>query len=295
MIAAIDIGSNSIRLLITTTEGDEVVRMVTVTGLARGVDATSRLASSSVEASIACLERYADELRRHGVDTAAAVATSAARDASNGPTVMGEIAGVLGFAPAIIDGEREARLAFRGAARAIDGRATVIDIGGGSTEVSSGTGGRVEALHSYDVGSVRLTDRHLGSSPPSGESLAAAHEDAAETFADPSPPAASGRVLGVAGTYTSLAAIAQRLDAYDRDAVDGFTLTIEDLTALEQHLSALTLTELEAIPSLDPARAPVIVGGTIVARRALVAVDATSITVSERDLLDGLAAELRGV
>ena len=299
MIAAIDIGSNSVRLLVTTPDGTEVERAVTVTGLARGVDATGRLGETSIRATTACLVDFAGRMDRHGVTTAAAVATSASRDAANGAEVMAAITDVLGFAPTIIDGEREAGLAFRGAAGGRQGHATVIDIGGGSTEISTGRDGQPASVASYDIGSVRITDRHLPDAPPTPVQVDAARRDAAAHFADVATgdPSAIGdqaaRVLGVAGTFTSLSAMAQGLYAYDRTRVHASVLTADDLARLETRLSALTVDEIAAIPSLDPARAPVILGGTIVARSVLAAVGATAITVSEHDLLDGLAAELR--
>ena len=248
----------------------------------------------SISTTLACLRGYADLLDQHGVTRAAAVATSASRDAANGQEVMVAIADVLGFAPEVIDGRREARLAHAGAAAGRGGESvTVIDIGGGSTEITSGVPGAPTDVHSYDIGSVRITDRHLTSLPARPDAVSEARRDAAATFADHAPIRHEGAVVGVAGTFTTLSAVHLGLDGYDRDAVDGSVLGTDDIARLEARFSAMSADDIAAIPSMDPARAPVILGGTIVARAALDAVGAASIIVSEHDLLDGLADELR--
>jgi exopolyphosphatase/guanosine-5'-triphosphate,3'-diphosphate pyrophosphatase len=293
-VAAVDIGSNTVRLLITADDGAEVAREVVVTGLGRGVDAAKVLERSAVDATLEVISRYAELCRRSGVGRIGAVATSATRDARNGAAVMDEIAELLGVVPEVIAGDREALLSYAGATDGLDsGPHVVCDIGGGSTEFIEGEAGSVSWSHSYDIGSVRLTDRCLGGHPPSPDRVARARAEVDAVLSEPRVRARTDTLIGVAGTFTSLAGIHLGLDRYDRAAVHGTMMTTDDIATLGDALAIMTLRELEAIPSLDPARAPVIVAGAIIAQRALLAASAEEVRVSEHDLLDGLTAELR--
>lgn len=292
-VAAIDIGSNSIRLLIVTDSGVELLRDATVTGLGRGVDATARFRDDTMDATLDVIRRYSDAIIGYGVSRVGAVATSASRDASNGALLMEAIAEMIGVQPKIIAGDEEAELSFAGATACAVGEPPylVIDIGGGSTEFAYGNAQPI-CVDSIDVGSVRVTDRLLPDRPPSAmqRSQVSAYVDAA--FSSVRLPGEPRTVIGVAGTFTSLAAISLGLDHYDRDVVHGSTLSRFGIKALITVLSGLTVDETAAIPSLDPARAPVILAGAVIADRATLLTGLENITVSERDLLDGLASSL---
>jgi exopolyphosphatase/guanosine-5'-triphosphate,3'-diphosphate pyrophosphatase len=294
-VAAIDIGSNTVRLLIVDDDGAEISRDVTVTGLGRGVDTSKELGRPAVEATLEVIDRYTEVCRHAGVERLGAVATSATRDARNGSAVMDEIADLLGVVPEVISGHREAILSYAGATDGLDpGRHVVCDVGGGSTEFVEGVDAAITWSHSYDVGSVRLTDRCLLGDPVPPERIALARSEVDAVLSQPPVQVRTDLMIGVAGTFTSLAGIHLGLDRYDRTKVQGTIMSLDDITRLGGTLAAMTMAELEAIPSLDPRRAPVIVAGSIIAERALVAVSATRLRVSEHDLLDGLAAELLG-
>lgn len=292
-VAAIDIGSNSVRLLIMSESGDELHRDAIVTALGRGMEATSRFRDDTIDATLDVMRRYSDAIDSHDVSRVGAVATSASRDASNGAQLMDAIAEIIGSSPEIITGEREAELSFAGATASAVGEPPylVIDIGGGSTEFVYGTTGPTYAL-SVDIGSVRLTDRLLPDRPPTAiqRSEASAHVDAA--FSTVRLPGTPGTVIGVAGTFTSLAAISLGLERHDRDVVHGHALSRIRTKELITELSGLTVAETAAIPSLDPRRAPVILAGAVIADRATLLTGLEDITVSEHDLLDGLAFSL---
>jgi exopolyphosphatase/guanosine-5'-triphosphate,3'-diphosphate pyrophosphatase len=290
-VAAIDIGTNSMRLLIVADDGTQIHRQVGVTALGRGVDATGRFDPARVNETLELMAEFGSMIRGLNVGRVAAVATSASRDAENGPEFVAAVAERIGATPEIIGGDREAALSFAGATvgRA-DGTSLVIDIGGGSTEFILGREAPVEAV-SIDMGSVRLTERCLSSRPASKRELSDAATAVDEAFADV-PHGEGAEVIGVAGTFTSLAAIALDLDAYDRSAVDGTCLAQETIDSIVGRLAAMSIQETARIPSLDPKRAPVILAGAVVASRALGAVRASEVIVSESDLLDALAAEL---
>lgn len=292
IVGAVDIGTNSMRLLVT--DGDtEFCRETRVTGLGQGVDATGRFDVKRRAATLSVLGSYGRMMEQLGVERRRAVATSATRDATDGAAFV-ETAGVLlGTRPEVISGIEEASLSFRGAVAAFDDSlpSVVIDIGGGSTEFVFGEQAVVFSA-SIDIGSVRLTDRVIPSLPAPAWSVAAARQAAVSAFSDVALPETPDRVIGVAGAFTSLSAIALDLPAYDRDAVHGSVLTRAGLSDTIRTLAGLSLDQTAAISSLDPKRAPVILAGAIVAEAALSAVDATEATISEYDLLDALAASL---
>jgi exopolyphosphatase/guanosine-5'-triphosphate,3'-diphosphate pyrophosphatase len=292
--AAVDIGTNSVRLLVAAAGEGELVertRRVVVTGLGRGVDAGGELAEGPMAATLEVLAGYAAAVA--AADRSRAVATSAVRDAANREHFLDRAADALGIRPEVISGEEEASLSFSGVTTGLVARAPylVIDPGGGSTEFVYGTAAP-EFRCSVDIGSVRLTERALPQRPAPGEAVCAAAalvDGFFEQVALPGPP---GTIVGVGGTYTSLAAIALDLAAHDRQAVHGTALTCEDLAGLVERLAGLTVEETAAIPSLDPARAPVLLAGAVVAERALRRVGGEEIIVSEADLLDGMALGL---
>jgi exopolyphosphatase / guanosine-5'-triphosphate,3'-diphosphate pyrophosphatase len=286
--AAIDIGTNSMRLLIVQQVGDgevELGRYERVTGLGRGVDASGELSEDAIDRTLLALSEFGGRMREAGVDLRRAVATSASRDASNREKFFELAELALGVRPELISGDEEAALAFAGATSRTGqaGPHLVVDIGGGSTEFVTSEGGR-----SFDIGSVRLTDRLLPDRPAPPEQVANARALVAEMFLPVTPFA--GSVIGVAGTWTSLARI-QSGDA-DLEAVDDGPLSLEEVTGLVERLSGLNLEQTAALPGLDPARAPVILAGAVIAEGAAVAVGAIVVTVSLHDLLDGVVANL---
>ncbi len=293
MIAGVvDIGTNSMRLLVVD-DGRERIRQVEVTALGSGVDRTGSFNQERVVATLYVLESYGQVMDRLGVERRRAVATSATRDASDGAEFMKQAARVLGVVPEVISGTEEAELSYLGATASFDDRlpTVVIDIGGGSTEFVYGNEMMTSAT-SIDIGSVRLTERLLPSLPAREEEVRDARLAAAEAFGQVSFPGVPQRAIGVAGSFTSLAAIALDLPAYDRASVHGSVLTATAIHDLIERLSTMTLSGTAAIPSLDPKRAPVILAGAILAEAALVAIGFGQITVSEKDLLDGMAIEV---
>ncbi|MGI9528787.1 MAG: exopolyphosphatase [Acidimicrobiia bacterium] len=291
-VSAIDIGSNSVRLLTVDAQGAEIRKEVEVTALARGVDAAGLLSEAAVVATERTLSKFAALIESDGSDRVGIVATSASRDATNGAEVMARLERILGVAPEIIGGGREASLAFAGATAHMPvGTHVVVDIGGGSTEVIKGSDA-IQWAHSYDIGSVRLTDRGQMGHPMPRAGLATARQAADVVLSTPRPEVKSDSIIGVAGTFTSIAAIVLELAEYDRTKVHLAELSLEDIEGTVDRLASMTLSDVAAIPSLDPKRAPAILGGTIVAAATMSALSSTTVTVSEHDLLDGLAAEL---
>lgn len=284
---AVDIGTNTVRLLIR--DGDaELERRVVIVGLGVGVEATGRLSAEAMERAATVLAEYGSLLDRHGATRRRAVATSACRDAANSGEFLARVAALIGVRPEVIPGEEEAALSFRGAARAVPGGGPtlVIDPGGGSTEFVYGTE-FVEYARSVDIGSVRLNDRMPSGRPAPARVVAAAREAVQEELAAIHLPGIPQRIIGVAGTYTSLAAIHLGLAKYDRKRVHGATLSVAAIDAMVERFAGLTLEETAALPSMDPKRAPVMLSGAILAAEA-VRVGGEEVIVSEYDLLDAL-------
>lgn len=285
-VAAVDIGTNSMRLLIT----DGVVeahRLAEVTGLGVGVDESGLLSEAAIARTVNVLTGFGELMDSEAVQRRKAVATSAARDASNREVFFDVAQAALGTRPVLVSGEEEARLAWAGAGLGLDlgNETAVCDIGGGSTELVTSRN-RV----SVDIGSVRLTDRVLTSRPASPTEMDTARSHVAEML----QPLAfqANELVGIAGTWTSLAAIDLDLVAYDRDQVHGHVLEVGRLRAMIDGLASMTVEETAAIRSLDPKRAPVILAGSVVAAGVLVALGLDRAVICERDTLDGTAAEL---
>jgi exopolyphosphatase/guanosine-5'-triphosphate,3'-diphosphate pyrophosphatase len=292
MKAAVDIGTNSMRLLIAGPAG-EVGRWQKVTGLGKGIDATGRLAPDAMSRTIEVLAGYGRLMRQHDVTTARAVATSASRDAANRDEFFDAAERALGVRPEVIPGTEEAGYAYRGATAHVDGPGpfVVIDVGGGSTEFVFERAGEIVA-RSVDIGSVRLTDRMLSGRPVGFDGLEEASRHVRSLFDDVELPEAIGTAIGVAGTWTSLAAVALDLAEYDREQVDGWVLGRPEVERLLGLFASQSVEETAAIPALDPARAPVILAGTVVARECMRHLGVLEVTVSEHDLLDGVIASL---
>lgn len=288
--AAIDIGSNTVRLLIVDAEGRDVERRYVVTGLGRGVDRTRKFRSDSVAHSLGVLRDYRDAIDRNGASAFRAVATSATRDATDGDAFLDAAEHVLGVRPEVISGDEEARLSFRGSLRGGHGASPylVIDVGGGSTEFVYGTT-EPEYASSVDMGSVRLTERVLPDRPAT-DVLRLARKEADHAFAGLDPPGPIGTGIGVGGTFTTLVTLERRVP--HTEVVEGETLTIAQVADLIDRLARLMVAETAALTGVDPDRAPVILGGAVVVERAMAAAGLDEIVASEYDLLDGMALAL---
>jgi exopolyphosphatase/guanosine-5'-triphosphate,3'-diphosphate pyrophosphatase len=289
-VAAIDLGTNSTRLLVADVEDgrlDEVARRLTITRLGEGVDERRRLLPVPIARVRSCLAEYRRELEALGATRTLAVATSAVRDAENGEAFLGEIEWSYGFTTRLLSGEEEAALTLRGVAAgrpSVEGT-LIVDIGGGSTEFVLGGADGPAASSSVDVGCVRVTERFLASDPPSREELAAAAAYVRSLL----PPLEARSAIGVAGTVTTLATLDLGLAEYDPQRTHGHRIPRASVERELERLAALTSAERERVPGIEPGRAPVIVAGLVVLREVLDAYGLPEIEVSERDLLHGAA------
>jgi exopolyphosphatase/guanosine-5'-triphosphate,3'-diphosphate pyrophosphatase len=303
-VATIDIGTNTVLLLVAERGADGVLRPVeelaTITRLGAGVDKARVLAPDAVARTRACLEGYAERVRALGAQRVAVVGTSAMRDAGGGEAVRAVVRERLGVEARVVSGDEEARLTFRGALSglALGGApgapVAVFDIGGGSTEVVVGAPGEPPAIafaESFDVGSVRLTERFVRSDPPAAAEMEALARAAAEAFARV-PAAVPGVPVGVAGTMTTLAAVALALVPYDGARVHGHTMTRAELAAVVERLARLDVAARAAVPGMEPKRADVIVAGGVIALALLAKWGADAVRISDRGVRWGLAEEL---
>ncbi len=315
-VAAIDCGTNSIRLLVAdaTTGPDgaaelsDVVRLMEVVRLGQGVDRTGELAPEALERTLAATDTYAALCEEHGVEAVRFVATSATRDARNRDVFVDGIRERLGVEPEVISGTEEAALSFAGAVRALapeDGPALVVDIGGGSTELVLGdvgpTAGPPTASTSLDMGCVRMTERHLATDPPTAEEIAAAERDvrdALESGAAVVPLGGVRTLVGVAGSVTTVTAHALHLDRYRPEAINGARLPVADVLAACEELLHATRAERAALPYMHPGRVDVIGAGALVwaevVRRVAADSGIDTVVASEHDILDGIALSVLG-
>ena len=295
-VAAIDCGTNTIRLLVGALP-EVAIRESRVVRLGQGVDATGRLSEEALTRTFAALDDYVVTIGEHGATKARFCATSAVRDAANGELFVRGVEERLGVTPDILTGEEEAALAFDGAIRNLTGPAPdpvlVVDIGGGSTELVIGSAGRVDRAHSMDIGSVRLHERHLRSDPPTDVEISACVADIDEQLDAASVHVGQARTLvGVAGTTLSVAAGLLDLPAFDRDAVDQVRLPVRDVLAMVARLVAMRVEDRRALPWLNPGRADVIGAGALILGRVLVRASVKQLIASESDILDGIAWSL---
>jgi exopolyphosphatase / guanosine-5'-triphosphate,3'-diphosphate pyrophosphatase len=303
-VAVVDLGTNSTRLLVADVSNGEVKeleRRTTVTRLGQGVEATGRLADEAIARVSEALAVYREVIDRLGAERIIAVATSAMRDAENGPAFREEIRKRFGIDARTISGDEEARLTFLGATsgRDADSETLVIDIGGGSTEYVTGRAGSDPGFHvSTRMGSVRFTERHLKADPPEHGELTALADDARGVIEADVPSEVRERVehgLAVAGTATTLAAIDQKLDPYDPDKVHGYRVNMGAGERIVAELAALTVAERRRVAGLHPDRAPTIVAGAVIMLESMRAFGLDEIEVSESDILHGAALEGAGV
>ncbi|HEY6080473.1 MAG TPA: Ppx/GppA phosphatase family protein [Polyangiaceae bacterium] len=295
-VAAVDIGTNSVRLLVTEPGGREIERPMRITRLGQCVDVTGRLSAEAIERTVAVLAEYRALSERWGVTRMRATATSAARDASNSAQFFDAAERALGVRPELLSGAEEAQLSFHGATSGLEleaGPFLIIDLGGGSTELVLGKR-EPEALISLQMGCVRMTERHLKADPPASDELAACLEDVEGrlTRADAVIDARRARqVVGLAGTVTALSAMQLGLARYDATQTHHSTLTLPQIEALFQRLSKATLAQRRTL-LVEPQRADVIVGGAAVLLGTMRHFQLSELLVSEHDILDGLAATL---
>jgi exopolyphosphatase/guanosine-5'-triphosphate,3'-diphosphate pyrophosphatase len=288
-VAAVDLGTNSTRLLVADVDMgrvEPIERRLAITRLGEDVDRRRKLLPVAIARVRNTLVEYRRAAEQLGAERVLAIATSAVRDAENGEAFLGEIEWSYGFATRLLDGDEEARLTFRGVAagREVADGTLVVDIGGGSTELIVGAAGGVGFHRSLDIGCVRLTERF-------GDDLDASAAQVREAL----PELDVVQTIGVAGTVTALAALDLGLVEYDATLVHGHRLTRAGVAVQLHRLAALPLEERRRLPGLEPDRAPVIVAGAVILREVLDCYGLTEIEASEQDILDGaalLAAEL---
>ena len=307
VVAAIDCGTNSTRLLVsevgadTTSAPRPLERLMRITRLGFGVDATGRLDPSAIDRTVAVLAEYRAVMDRYGVERVRMTATSAARDASNRDEFFGPAEAAVGVRPELLSGDEEGRLSFAGATADLDsglGPFLVVDIGGGSTEFVVGESAEAgpSGVLSIDVGSVRITEKFLHHDPPTAEELSQAisvvstHVEEIERLLPAVKEAAT--FVGLAGTVTTIAAVEIGLPAYDRDRLHHFTLTRTAAEDVFRTLATESRADRVHNPGLEEARADVIVGGAAVLVAIMRRLDRHECLVSEADILDGLIASL---
>ncbi|WP_432476782.1 exopolyphosphatase [Nocardioides sp. GXQ0305] len=301
-VAAVDCGTNTLKLLIGSFgDGalDVAVRESRMVRLGQGVDRTGRLADEALARAFAAIDEYAALVRDHGVPPGRTrfCATSATRDAANGAVFTTGVRERLGVTPDVLSGDEEAALAYVGAMRGLAydpaEPVLVLDVGGGSTEVILGGGEGVRAAASMDVGSVRLHERHVRHDPPTAGEVVAIEGDVDDALDGCGVPLGEAvTVVGIAGTCTTLGAAVLDLPRYDPDAVHGSVHDVADVRATIERVVGMTVEQRLALPYLHPGRADVIDAGLLVVARVLARTPVDQFTVSEADLLEGIAWSL---
>jgi exopolyphosphatase/guanosine-5'-triphosphate,3'-diphosphate pyrophosphatase len=298
--AALDCGTNSTRLLVVGSSGEVRAREMTITRLGQGVDATRRLQPEALERTFAALRAYRAIMDREGVVRARLVATSAVRDAANGQEFLLPAAAIVGAPAELLSGQEEGRLSYAGATADLPagvGRVVVLDIGGGSTEIATDVDGAVRS-HSMDVGCVRLTERFLRSDPPTAFEVVGAvgsieaELDAAESRIPALRDLGPARLVGLAGTVSTLASLDLGLTEYDRERIHHAVLSAEAVERWCAVLGAETIAQRALRPGLPEGRQDVIFGGAIVLREVMHRLGLPACIVSEADILDGLVQSL---
>lgn len=300
-VAAIDCGTNSIRLLVADIEhgsARELRRDMQVVRLGQGVDATGRFADDAIERTFAACNEYADACRGLGVERVRFVATSATRDAANREVFMDGVQERFGVMADVISGDEEAALSFAGATRELHGVAAapflVVDIGGGSTEFVLGSASP-QAARSVDIGCVRLTERHSFSGRPDARAIEAAVIDIDAAIGQARavvPLEQAATFVAVAGSATTVAAMALELPAYDRHAIHGTVLSLRQVRAVSDAFLAMDRDQRAALPFMHPGRVDVIPAGALILRRIMEVAGLDQVRISEHDILDGIAWSL---
>ncbi|AGJ55405.1 exopolyphosphatase [[Kitasatospora] papulosa] len=306
-VAAVDCGTNSIRLLVADVDPatgyfTELDRRMRIVRLGQGVDRTGRLAPEALERTFDACRDYAAAIKELGAERIRFVATSASRDAENSDTFVRGVQEILGVEPEVVTGDLEAQLSFNGATKELVGADhlekpyLVVDIGGGSTEFVVGDD-RVRAARSVDIGCVRMTERHLvldGAvvDPPTPDRIAAIRADVAaalDLVEETVPISSAATLVGLAGTVTTVAAMALGLEEYDSEAIHHSRVSVERVRELTERLLASTHEERAAIPAMHPGRVDVIASGALVLLAVMERAGAREVVVSEHDILDGIA------
>lgn len=304
-VAAIDCGTNSIRLLIAEANGSgglkDLGRWLEIVRLGQGVDASGEFHPDALQRTFAAAESYAELIKKADVPTEKIhfVATSATRDVKNRDTFFAGIKERLGVLPDVISGETEARLSFLGVLSRVrpEGEPVlVMDIGGGSTELITGSAdGDMRSAISLDIGSVRITERFLRQNPVVDDDLERATAYIDDLLAHSAVDFSSiGTWIGVAGTATTLAGVYLELERYDSERVHGSRIPVPAIDELLHRLAGMTVEEIRGLPSMHPGRADVITGGALVESRIGARLSVSDLIVSESDILDGIALELLG-
>ena len=296
-LAAFDVGTNSTRLLVADVDRGQLVaehaREMVITRLGQGVDRTGRFDPAALARTLEVLAGYAETCRRLGVARRRLVATSATRDAADRRAFLDGVRDLLGVDAEVLTGQAEAATAYRGATATLEGDlpTLVVDIGGGSTELILGDGRAARAMISLDIGCVRLFERHLHHDPPTAEEAAALRADVATHLAEVTgvlDPSAADRVVGVAGTVTTVTAIALGLDAYDPRRIHRATLDAAEIAAVADKLTAMTVAERAALPVMARGREDVIAAGALLLDELVRRFRIRQVIASETDILDGI-------
>lgn len=310
-VASIDCGTNSIRLLVTDVPAagahTDLLRRMEVVRLGQGVDATGRLAPEAIERTRRVLAEYAAQAHDLGATAVRMVATSATRDAANRTVFEDMVSATLGQLPDVVTGREEAELSFLGATTSLAAAAAahgsepprppflVVDIGGGSTEFVLGDSGGVRAARSVDIGCVRLTERHLHGDPPAGDEVVRAEKDiraALDEVRVEVPVDEASILVGLAGSVTTVAALALQLPVYDADAIHGSRIAVDAVRGVTTDLLAASRTRRAAMPVMHAGRVDVIGAGSLILRVLMDEFGMAEVVVSEHDILDGIALRL---
>jgi exopolyphosphatase/guanosine-5'-triphosphate,3'-diphosphate pyrophosphatase len=305
-VATIDIGTNTVLLLIAEVKEDgrlvPILDLAEITRLGQGVDRARTLAPEAVERTLACISDYASVIRAHQVDRIDAVGTSAMRDAGGAGQKRNDFveraAAILGVAPRVVSGDEEASLAFSGGTvdLGLEGEITAFDVGGGSTEIIQGrvTSGRAEVHHrkSLDIGSVRLFERHVRVDPPSAMEMSVVRAFVLDQLLGVPPPPEGRPLVGMAGTVTTLAAVARGVHPYDPARIHGMRLAAAEIAATGRRLAELPVAERKSVAGLEPKRADVIPVGAVIVEAVVAWARAREVIVSDRGVRWGLALEL---
>jgi exopolyphosphatase/guanosine-5'-triphosphate,3'-diphosphate pyrophosphatase len=301
-VAAVDCGTNSIRLLVADIDGNTLTdldRRMEIVRLGEGVDRTGRFAPAALERTFAACRRYAEVIEQTKAERVRFVATSASRDVTNRDEFVAGVRAALAVEPEVVSGDEEAALSFTGATRELldGGDETpflVVDIGGGSTEFVLG-GTTVQAARSVDVGCVRMTERHLHDDPPAAGQVAAARADieaAIEVAAKTVAIDHAATLVGLAGSVTTVAAMALDLPAYLPERIHRSRVTADQVRSVAERLLSMSREERAALPFMHPGRVDVIGAGALILACVVDAVGLDEVLVSEHDILDGIAWSL---
>jgi exopolyphosphatase / guanosine-5'-triphosphate,3'-diphosphate pyrophosphatase len=300
-VAAIDCGTNSTRLLVADADGGELLRLMRITRLGQGVDRTNALAPAAIDRTIAVLAEYRRAMDAFDVGGIRLVATSAVRDADNGALFTAAVKAVVGVEPEVLSGTEEGALAYRGASADLDpfaGDTLVVDIGGGSTEITLGRAGTVSSV-SLQLGCVRLTERFLKGDPPTAAEIAAtkgAITDALVGGEEKLPALVqldqARRMIGLAGTVSTLASLTLGLAEYDAEKLHHATITLPQIEGTCATLADLSQRERRGLVGMVEGREDVLLGGALVLAAVAARYQCDEVIASERDILDGIVLSL---